>query len=129
LHEQTFQGWAYIRLGILALKKERDRRAQNALDNAMFLAGKYPENAQLLNSIAWELAINDIRLDDALILAQKAVRCAPEDGNIWDTLGEVYARRGNYAEAVKAETKAVELTDGYREFQEKLEKWKRKLGD
>lgn len=127
LHEQVFQGWAYIRLGSLALKQGKDAQAHNALDRAMALADKYSENAHLLNSIAWELAISEIRLDDALELAQKAVKLAPEDGNIWDTLGEVYARRGNYAEAVKAEANAVELADDNKEFQKKLEKWREKL--
>lgn len=127
LHEQTFQGWAYIRLGILALKQGKERDAHSALDHAMILADKYSENAYLLNSIAWELAINEIRLDDALKLAQKAVKLAPEDGNIWDTLGEVYARRGDYAEAVRAEAQAVALTGGYKEFREKLELWQEKL--
>jgi len=127
VHEQTFQGSAYLRLGIEALKQGKEKRAHDAIGNAMSLAEKYPENAHLLNNIAWELATNDIRLDDALVLAQKAVKLAPKDGSIWDTLGEVYARRGDYAEAVKAETQAVELTDGYREFQEKLEQWKQKL--
>jgi len=123
LHEQTFQGGAYIRLGIQALKKGRKERANRALDRAISLANKYPDNANLLNGIAWELAINDFRLDDALRLAQKATGLAPEDGNIWDTLGEVYARRGNYSEAVKAEKKAVSLSGGNKEFREKLERW------
>lgn len=127
LHEQTHQGGAYIRLGVLALKKGKERQAQDAIDHAIEIAHKYPENANLLNSIAWELAINEFRLDDVLELARKAVELAPKDGNIWDTLGEVYARRGNYREAVKAEEKAVALSQGNKEFQEKLEKWRKML--
>jgi len=128
IHEQTFQGGAYTRIGILALAEADSATAEFALDRALAIAGKYPENARLLNSIAWELAIHDFRLDDALELAKKAVRLAPEDGNIWDTLGEVHARRGEYAEAVRAEQEAVALSAGSKEFRDKLNGWKRLLG-
>lgn len=127
LHEQVFQGGAYVRLGILALKQDKKEKANKALDRAISIANKYPENAHLLNSIAWELAINEFRLDDALKLAREAVKLAPQEGNIWDTLGEVYARLGRYSEAVKAEKQAVSLTDGNKEFQEKLESWQKRV--
>ncbi len=127
LHERTFQGGAYVRLGMQALKEGKGEKANLALDRAISLANKYPENANLLNGIAWELAINNFRLDDALRLAQKATKLAPQDANIWDTLGEVYARRGNYLEAVNAEKKAVSLSGGNKEFQGKLERWQKLL--
>ncbi len=127
LHEQTFQGGAYVRLGIEALQKGKKEKANRALDRAISLSKKYPGNANLLNGVAWELAINDFRLDDALRLAQKATQLAPQDGNIWDTLGEVYARLGNYPEAIKAEKKAISLSGGNKEFQKKLERWQGKL--
>lgn len=125
LHEQVFQGWAYARLAARALEKKRGEEATSNLDRAIAIAEKYSGNADLLNAIAWELAIHGFRLDEALELATKAVELAPEDGNIWDTLGETYARRGQYAEAVEAEEKAVALTEGNEEFQEKLAKWRR----
>ena len=127
LHEQTFQGGAYVRLGIKALQEGKKEKANRALDRAISLSNKYPGNANLLNGIAWELAINDFRLDDALRMAKKATELAPKDGNIWDTLGEVYARRGNYSQAVKAEREAVSLSGGNKEFQGKLQKWQEML--
>jgi len=127
LHEQIFQGGAYVRLATLALKGGKQRRADQAFERAISIARRYPKNPDLLNHIAWELAINELRLDEALEFAQKAVELAPDDGNIWDTLGEVHARRGHYSEAVKAEVRAVELSEGNKEFQEKLEAWRKML--
>jgi len=127
LHEQTFQGGAYVRLGVKALQEGQREKANRALDRAISLTRKYPGNANLLNGIAWELAVNDFRLDDALELAEEATRLAPKDGNIWDTLGEVYARLGNYPAAIKAERKAISLSEGNKVFQGKLQKWQKML--
>ena len=127
LHEQTFQGGAYVRIGISALAEGDTLGAHAALERALEITQRFPDNPDLLNSIAWELAINEFRLDDALDLAKKAVGLAPDDGNIWDTLGEVHARRGEYEEAVKAQSRAVELSPGSKEFEEKLKEWQARI--
>ncbi|OYV02752.1 hypothetical protein CGW93_04005, partial [candidate division bacterium WOR-3 4484_18] len=58
---------------------------------------------------------------------KRAVKLAPKDANIWDTLGEVHFRRAEYREAVKAESTAVELDPNNKLFRKKLERWRKKL--
>lgn len=51
-------------------------------------------------------------LDSALEAAKKIVDLAPEDYFKWDTLSSVYVKQKNFAEAIKASEKALELADG-----------------
>ncbi len=126
LHEQTFQGDAYIRTTISALKNRNQELADRAMNRLTEILDKYPHNAQLLNAVAWELATNDFRLQDALKYARCAVDLEPQDANIWDTLGETYARLGQYDEAVRAEDRALELSKGAAEFKAKRDTWAEK---
>lgn len=67
------------------------------------------DNPQLLNLGAWELAIRDMMLDDAIAMARQAVELAPEDSNIRDTLAEALFRNGNVEEAIEQIEFALEL--------------------
>jgi tetratricopeptide (TPR) repeat protein len=62
-----------------------------------------------LNSLAWLLARTGRRLDEALDLAKQSVRRRPDSPAGWDTLAEVHFRRGETADAVAAERRALEL--------------------
>ena len=50
-------------------------------------------------------------LDSALEAAKKTVELAPEDYFSWDILSSVYLKQKNFAEAIKASEKALELAD------------------
>jgi uncharacterized Ntn-hydrolase superfamily protein len=126
LHERFAQADAHVRFGVEFIKQGEKAKAEHEFELALTIADKYPDDASLQNEVAWALATNDVRLDDALRLAKRAAELAPEDGNIWDTLGETYFRRGEYREAVKAESKAVELDPKTKLFKKKLEDWKKK---
>lgn len=127
IHKETFLGSAYIRIGINALKSNNHRKADEAIARALNIAEHGGNNAMLYNSIAWEFAINDYRLEDALVYAQKAIDMEPEDGNIWDTLGEIYAGMGNYEKAVQSEERAIKFAPDNPLFKEKLRQWQEEL--
>jgi uncharacterized Ntn-hydrolase superfamily protein len=125
LHEKTFQAGAYVRTGIDARKAGDLRKADVLLERAEEIALKYGDDASILNEVAWEMAINNFKLPEALELAEKAARIAPEDGNILDTKAEIFARMGDYKKAIEVEKKAYLLTKNP-EFNEKITKWKKK---
>lgn len=123
INEATFMASAYIRTAVQAFNEKNDNKAEQAFDVAVGIIEKQEDDAVMLNSAAWEMAISNYRLEKALEFALKAVELEPKDGNIWDTVGEVYFRMGNIEEAVKAEKKASELMPSSEIFKEKLEKW------
>lgn len=127
LHERSFQPAMRIEAGNKLLKKGQSAKARCEFDIALATAEEYRDDADLQNSVAWALVTNDLLLDDALRLAERAVKLAPDDGNIWDTLGEVFFRRGELKKAVEAEAKAVQLSPESKLFKEKLEKWESEI--
>ena len=126
LHEGLYQAPAHVQFGVEFLKQGQKEKADHEFGLALAIADKYPNDADLYNNLACEFAFSDVRPDDALRLAKKAVELAPKDGNIWDTLGDVYFRRGEYKEAINAESKAIELEPNTKLFGKKLEEWKKK---
>lgn len=126
LHEKTFQAGSYLRRGIDALRRREVSRADLLVGLARQIALKYRDAPDLLNQVAWEMAINNYRLEEARELAERAASLAPEDGNIIDTLAEILARQGNYRRAAELEKRAYQLT-GNREFKDKMERWKRSI--
>jgi tetratricopeptide (TPR) repeat protein len=56
--------------------------------------------APAANNLAFLLADQSKKLDEALMLAQKAKERLPEDPSIMDTLGWVYYKRGLYDSAI-----------------------------
>ena len=83
-------------------------------------------DATVLNSYAWFWAGQGKNLNNALAAAKKAVELQPGRYAIWDTLGAVYAKMKNTAEAIKAQEKAIELApDSLKEaYKKNLEKIK-----
>ena len=69
------------------------------------LLDRYPDNPGLKNNMAWlrikssDPAIRD--LDRALREAQEAIMAAPQDYNIWNTLGEIHLARGDVMQAMR----------------------------
>ena len=60
-----------------------------------------PKNAWALNKLAFLLAENGGSLDEALGLAQRAIRESGLDPNISDTVGWIYFKKKMYAEAAR----------------------------
>jgi len=93
--------------------------------NAERLAQRYSGDAQLLNALAWQFAKNKLGLDAAHKYARRAVKLAPDDPNILDTLAEVYYQRGDAARAATIELKLVAAHPQRADFQRQLEKFSR----
>ena len=85
--------------------------------NALADQGKYNDAIQILqkvievnptdpeayNLIAWILVINDSSFDQALMYVNKAIELTPdhtERASFYDTLAEIYARTGQFDEAI-----------------------------
>jgi uncharacterized Ntn-hydrolase superfamily protein len=87
------------------------------------LARQHPQDANLLNTLAWQLAQNALGLDAAHKYAQRAVKLAPQDANILDTLAEVLYQRGQVARAIEIETDLVAKNPQRADFRAQLEKF------
>ncbi|MBI5804586.1 DUF1028 domain-containing protein [candidate division TA06 bacterium] len=125
LHQKTFGAEAYIRIAIASARQNDQARAENAFARAAEIADEFHDDPQLYNGIAWEMALNDFRLPQALELALKALALAPGDANIMDTAAEIYARMGNFKKAVELEKKALAISPNP-EFKKKLGDWRKK---
>ena len=64
--------------------------AMNSLRHALELR---PENPALMNDLAYLIATSGGSLDEALVLAQKAVRAAPANPEMTDTLAWIYFKK------------------------------------
>ena len=75
-------------------------------------------NSGLLNTIGNLLLRFNENLKWALELFKKNVQLYPEDGNLWDSLGDGYMANNLKDDAIKSYEKAIEL--GYKDSQKKL---------
>jgi WD40 repeat protein/serine/threonine protein kinase/Flp pilus assembly protein TadD len=75
-----------------------------------------PKSSEVQNDLAWFLATcPDPKLRDpkrAVALARQAVEQAPQNGNLWNTLGAAHYRAGDGKAAVEALTKSMDLRQG-----------------
>jgi serine/threonine protein kinase/tetratricopeptide (TPR) repeat protein len=95
-----------------AALKEYERLAEQHANDPKYRS----DLASTYNQWAWMLATClDLKLRDpgqALAHARKAVELAPSSGTIWNTLGVVQYRNGDWAGAIKALMKATQLGKG-----------------
>ena len=91
--------------------------------NADRLARKHSQDAELHNRLAWMFAQNAMGLDAAYRFAQRAVKLAPQNENILDTMAEVLYQRGEHARAIEIETRLVSAHPERADFQQQLEKF------
>jgi len=83
-----------------ALILERVGRHQEASQTMKTLLSFDDKHAEALNFLAYELAVKNIDLDEALQYAERAIALKPAP-HIMDTLGWVYYRMGRLIEALK----------------------------
>ena len=65
-----------------------------------------PENAHAYNALGYSLADRNMRLPEARTLIEKALKLAPEDAFIIDSMGWVLYRQGQYKESIEYLQKA-----------------------
>jgi CubicO group peptidase (beta-lactamase class C family) len=75
-------------------------------------------NSSPLNTIGNILLRSNENLEWALELFKMNVQLYPDDGNLWDSLGDGYKANDLKEDAIKSYQKAIEL--GYKDSQEKL---------
>jgi Flp pilus assembly protein TadD len=68
-----------------------------------------PDHAHALNALGYSLAERNIRLPEAHDLITKALRLAPEDPFIMDSMGWVLFRQGKLSEALKTLEQAYKI--------------------
>ena len=78
-------------------------------------------NHAILNQLGYSRLKKEDKPDWALELFKLNVKLFPEDGNLWDSLGEAYLKYVKKKEAIKSYTKAVELgSEGSKKILEEL---------
>lgn len=105
--------WLYLNLARIHLRLGHKDKAVAAYHEALQRA---PKSANILNSLAWLLAtetdLKDRDPGQAVELAKKATELAPEDGNIWNTLGVAQYRAGAWKLAIDTLEKSMKLRNG-----------------
>lgn len=93
---------------------------QNKLIEAERVLGKLiendPENTNGMNSLAFVYCRLEKNYTEALNLIKKALSKEPKNASYLDTLGMLYAHRGNTAAAKKTLKKALEFAPGHPEI-------------
>jgi len=72
---------------------------------------RFPDNAMLLNNYGYSLSERDIRLDEALHMAEKANTLSPENAAYLDTYGWIFFKLKDYKKAEDFIKKSLELRD------------------
>ncbi len=69
---------------------------------------RLPNNALILNNFGYSLSERNIRLQDALKMAQKAISIQPDNAAYLDTIGWIYYKLGQFEKAAHYIQKAVD---------------------
>jgi spermidine synthase len=90
------------------LPRTEDFCREQAIRDYAAIVAQHPENADALNSLA-DLLAEAGRTDEALPLAEKALRLQPDSGMILDTYGWILYKQKKTRLAIEALTKAAAL--------------------
>ena len=104
-----------------AISYMRKNKVLKSQELITLLKNNYPDkltNSRLLNSIGNILLMKEENLDWAVELFKRNIELYPNDGNLWDSLGDGYTANKQNDEAIKSYQKAIEL--GYTASQSKL---------
>ncbi|MGA2258690.1 MAG: hypothetical protein ABSG53_28825 [Thermoguttaceae bacterium] len=85
--------------------------------------------AEPCNEFAWLTANTEGDLDEALRLAKRSIDLVGEHGSYCDTLARVYYAKGDYANALKHQSRAAELLPFNRAVQKQLALFRKKAGE
>ena len=100
---------------------EKTERMSEALRTYRLILDIDPVNANAMNSIAWLLTESGGNLDEAMVLASKALRIRPESPAYLDTMGCILLRKGDTASAARFLRKALDLQPDSEEIRSHLE--------
>jgi tetratricopeptide (TPR) repeat protein len=85
--------------------------------------------ASACNQLAWLVSNTEGDFDEALRCSQQSLELRPETGGYLDTLGRCYYAKEDFANAVKYQTRAVELEPHTVQIRRQLELFKAALGE
>ncbi len=88
--------------------------------------GPNPAAAQPCNDFAWLAANTEGDLDEALRLSKRSLDLVGEQGAFCDTLAQVYFAKGDYANALRHQTRAAELMPYNHDVQKHLVLFRKK---
>jgi tetratricopeptide (TPR) repeat protein len=122
---------ADIALDVVPLLRERgrDREADafftRAYQQLRARVDANPNDPEEANNLAWLCARSKLKLDEAVELAGRAVKLAPDNPAFLDTAAEAHFATGDAAKAVELETRALELRPNDKFMLEQLERFKK----
>lgn len=128
LHEQTVQAAVHLRLGAEYKKTGKQGAAPREFARALRIAQRYPADHALANRVAWNLAMQDELLPEALVLIKQAIAQKDSDASYWDTLAEVHGRLRQWELAIAAQTRASQLAPDEEKFRLRLQNWQELAG-
>jgi serine/threonine protein kinase/tetratricopeptide (TPR) repeat protein len=104
-------------LGPLLAARGQQQQADQVYAKPLQFTGESADDLDLMSALLFLVPDPKFRdLNRALSLAQKALQVAPSDWNIWNTLGIIHYRLGNWKEAVEALQKSMDLLPVKYEF-------------
>ncbi len=90
---------------------------------------KDAEDASAYNQYAWLIGNTEGDLDEALRYSLKSLELQPDEPAYLDTLGHVYFRRGEWANAVKQQARAVDLEPHSNAIRRELIRFRKRLSE
>lgn len=96
-------------LYMLAIIYNEEGQVQKAIEAFKAVIEHYPDDADALNSLAYLYAEQNIELDKALSLSEKAVEYDSANGAYLDTLGWIYFKLGETDKALELLVRASKL--------------------
>ncbi|MGD9899568.1 MAG: tetratricopeptide repeat protein [Calditrichaceae bacterium] len=72
---------------------------------------RFPDNHLLLNNYGYSLSERNIRMNDALAMAQKAIEAQPDNPAYLDTVGWIYYKLGNLEEAARNIERSIQVRE------------------
>jgi tetratricopeptide (TPR) repeat protein len=108
----------------LGRRDDAEKLFKPAYEAARQELAENPNSTMEMNSIAWLCAQCDQELSEGLALAKQAVEAEPDNSAYLDTLADLAFRLSYVDEAVKLETRALELEPGDRFMSKQLERFK-----
>jgi len=100
---------------IMAYSKTSDNKyLKDAIKEYESVLAKMPNNANVLNNVAYVLAENNEQLDKAVEYAKRACDAQPNDPGLLDTYAYVLYRNGRHQEALQCVQSALQQYDAQR---------------
>jgi tetratricopeptide (TPR) repeat protein len=110
-----------------AWRQKTEDLIKKAADTLRTQIAANPDKSLYYNQLAWLIGNTEGDFEEALKCSRKSLELEPGAGGYYDTLGRVYYGKGDYANAVKYQTKAARLDPHSGLIRKQLELFKQAL--